>query len=207
MADVHDHVGMHFALRPGSCDPGLLVGQEQSKIAEEIQPQLLMYRLRNFEAVRSFPSEAQGATLLGGEIGRSLRASVLGEVEIMQMITPTLQSSDQEKIADFDCDVHHALVEAIWAPSHQDRQIMVSRLTELVNALLRTRGELLEHSPMEIGWKLRGLGFDRQRNGEGMFLRFSMENRVLLHRRAKDWGLDSKTFAGCDLCSPRPNIR
>jgi hypothetical protein len=160
---------------------------------------MLMYRARNFETVRNFTAE-------GGDIARSLTASVLGDAALVELFTPTLQSLEREKIADLDSDVQHAIVEAIWAPSHEEREITVSLLTELVNTLLRTRGEFLEYNQMEIGWKLRALGFDRQRNGAGMFLRFSLENRILLHQRAKEWGLDARTIAGCDLCSPRPTV-
>jgi hypothetical protein len=79
------------------------------------------------------------------------------------------------------CDVHLAMVEVGWSPAHEDREISITRLADLTNALLRSRGEILEYSPGEIGWKLRNLGF-RHRNGHGMVLQFSRENRILIHR-------------------------
>jgi hypothetical protein len=195
---------MHLALRPRRSDLALLGGKQQSDIADEIQPQLLMYRAHNFDAVRNFSAEKQEG--LGGDIARSLTASVLGESEIIQLMNPAIRRMEQEKITDRGCDVHQIMMEAVWGSSHQDREIAVSRLTELANALLRSRGEILEYSAAEIGWKLRNLGFDRHRNGRGMVLRFSLENRILLHRRAEGWGLDLRKVPGCDLCFPQPAV-
>jgi hypothetical protein len=176
--------------------------QEQTEIAEEIQPQLLMHWLRNFEGVRNFYASHRGSTLPGTEVARNHAASVLGETEIVESIAPLLRRREQEMIARRACDVHLAMIEVGWSRSHEDREVSISRLTDLTNALLRCRGEILEYSPAEIGWKLRNLGFRHHRNGHGMVLQFSCENRFLIHQLAARWSLNLRPVADCMLCSP-----
>jgi hypothetical protein len=202
MTDARSDEGIHFALPPAQCDLSLLDEQQQSAIAEEMQPQLLNYRLRNFDKVRNFFASKNGSTFAGTAVARNLVASVLGESEIVESITPFLRRMQEDQIAQRGCFVHLAVIEVAWAPSHENREITVSRLTELANACLRCRGEIWEYSPAEIGWKLRSLGFHRHRNGRGMVLQFSQENRSLLHQLAVRWSLNLRAFADCALCSP-----
>ncbi|HXM21989.1 MAG TPA: hypothetical protein VN948_12080 [Terriglobales bacterium] len=206
MADARGEEGMHFALPPAHCDLSLLDEQQQSGIAEELQPQLLMYRLRNFDRVRNFSAREHGSTFVGTEVARNLAASVLGEAEIVEPIAPLLRCLEQDKIAQRGCDVHLAMIQVTWAPSHEEREITLARLTELSNAFLRCHGEILEYSAAEIGWKLRNFGFHRHRNGRGMVLKFSHEHRLLLHQLAARWSLNLRTVAGCALCSPREAV-
>jgi len=84
MADARGDEGMHFALPPAHCDLSLLNEQQQSAIAEELQPQLLTYRLRDFDRVRHFSASKHSSTFAGTEVARSLAASVLGEPEILE---------------------------------------------------------------------------------------------------------------------------
>ena len=205
-----DHVqgdeGVHVALPPARCDLPSLGEQQQSVIAEEIQPQLLMYRLRKLDEVCKFSPNKLGSTFMGTEAARSLAASVLGEPEIIESIAPLLLRFQQEKTTRRACDVHPAMIEVGWAPSHVDREIGISRLTELTNALLRSRGEILEYSSAEVGWKLRNLGFRHHRNRHGMVLQFSNENRLLIHQLAAQWTLNLRPLADCALCSVREVI-
>jgi hypothetical protein len=203
MADSRGDEGMHFALPPPHRDLPLLDERQQSGFAEELQPQLLMYRLRKFDTVRTFSASKHGSTLAGTEVPRNLAACVLGDAEIIESIAPLLQRLEKDKIAQRACDVHPAMIEVAWAPSHEEREITLSRLTELTNVFLRCHGESLEYGAAEIGWKLRNLGFHRHRNGRGMVLRFSHENCFLLHQLAVRWSLNLRAVAGCVLCPPR----
>jgi hypothetical protein len=198
--------GMHFALLPAHCDLPLLGEQQRSEIARELQPQLLIYRLRNLQRVRNFSARERGSTFARTEVARNLVAGVLGEAEIVEQMSPLLRRLEQDKDAQRGCDVHMAMMEVIWAPSHEDREIGLSRLTELTNTLLRCRGEVFEYSAAEIGWKLRSLGFHRYRNGQGMVVRFSQETRRLIHQLAVGWSLNLGEWASCALCTPQESI-
>jgi hypothetical protein len=206
MADARQDAGLHVALPPAHCDLTPLDERQLAAIAEELQPRLLMYRLRNLDEVRKFSPSKLGSIFVGSEVARNLAAGVLGEAEIVESIAPFLRRLEEDKLAQGGCDIHLAIIEVTWAPSHADREIGLTRVTELVNALLRCRGEILEYSTAEIGWKLRSFGFHRHRNGRGMVLRFSQENRVLLHQLAARLSLNLRPVADCALCSPQEAV-
>jgi hypothetical protein len=92
------------------------------------------------------------------------------------------------------------IIEAIWAPSHQQSVITTLELQKRVNALLLVRGETVELSVREVGWKLTDLGIPRKRNAKGMFLKFS-EVGTQIHGLAQQFGLTLPKMDGCAQCA------
>jgi hypothetical protein len=88
----------------------------------------------------------------------------------------------------------------IWSPLHDSKEIAVSRITELTNALLRCRGEVLEYSVVEVGWRLKNLGLYRHRNAAGMVLRFSHEHCLIVHQLTKRFALSLSPVTDCPNC-------
>lgn len=206
MSDTWGDQDLQFALPPAQAELPPLGEQQQTEIATHYQPQLLMYRLRNFRKVREFRSPRHDLNFPCTEIARNLAACIQGEPEIARAIVPLLRRHEQDTLAQRGCDPNLAIIEAIWAPSHEAKEIGITRLTELTNVLLRCRGETLEYNIMEIGWKLRRLGFYRHRNGKGMVLRFSRESRLLVHQLAAQWCLNLPARDGCPTCARREVI-
>lgn len=203
MTRTREDEGLHLALPPAPCDLPPLDESQLEKIAEELQPRFLDYRLRNLDEVRNFSPSKLGSTFGGSEVARNLAAGVLGEAEILESIAPLLRRLEQDKIAQRGCDVHSAMIEVMWTPSHADRELGISHLAELTNALLRSRGEILEYGAVEIGWKLKSFGLRHHRNGRGMVLQFSHENRLLVHQVAARLSLNLHPVPNCALCSPQ----
>ena len=133
----------------------------------------------------------------------NLPACIVDESDVVRAITPLLQRQQQDALARRGLDVRVALVEVLWPACHETTEIAVSGLTELTNSLLRDRGETLEFSAEEIGWRLRNLGLYRQRNADGMFLRFSREHIMRIHQAASHLGLTLPLADGCPDCNPR----
>ena len=206
MGDVRGDDGVHLALPPVHRDLPPLDEYQLSEIAQELQSRLLMYRLRNLDDVRKFSPSKLGSIFVGSEVARNLAAGVLGEAEILEPLARVLRRLEQDSIAQRGCDVHLAMIEVAWAPSHADRELSISRLTDLTNTLLRLSGETLEYSTVEIGWKLRNFGFRHHRNGRGMVLQLSYENRLLLHQLAARLSLNLPPVADCALCSPQEAV-
>jgi hypothetical protein len=197
-ADSWDDTALHLALPPTRSGLSPLGAREQDEIANLFQPQMLMYRCCTFPRVRE-PSPAPGRpTFPNSEMARNLAACMPGELDFAQTVIPLLQRQEEDALARRSCDVNSAVVEVIWAQSHEAKEIAVSQITELTNALLRCRGETLVYSGQEIGWKLKNLGFYRHRNGGGMVLRFSRETRLLVHQLARHYGLT--LFCAIDGC-------
>jgi hypothetical protein len=202
-ADLWDDTALHLALPPARSGLPPLVAREQDEIANRFQPQMLMYRCCTFPRVREPGSAAGRPTFPNSEAARNLAACIPGELDFAQTVIPLLQRQEQDALARRSCDVNSAVVEVVWAQSHEAKEIAISRITELTNALLRCRGELLVYSGQEIGWKLKHLGFFRHRNSGGMVLRFSRETRLLAHQIARHYGLTFSAIDGCGDCAPR----
>jgi hypothetical protein len=201
-ADLLDDTALHLALPPARRDLPQLGVREQDQIANRFQPQMLMYRCRTFPQVREPHPSSGSPTFPNSEMARNLAACIPGEADFAQTLIPFLQRQEQDALARRGCDVNSAVVEVIWAQSHEAKEIAVSQITELTNALLRCRGEILVYGGQEIGWKLKSLGFYRYRNGGGMVLRFSRETRLLAHRLARHYGLTLSAIDGCTDCAP-----
>jgi hypothetical protein len=200
-ADSWDDTALHLALPPRRSDLPQLGAREQDEVANLFQAQMLMYRCCNFPRVREPHPAADRPTFPNSEAARNLAACIHGEPDLAQAVIPLLHRQEQDALARRSCDVNSAVVEVIWAQSHEGREITVSQITELTNALLRCRGETLMYRGHEIGWKLKNLGFYRHRNGGGMVLRFSRETRLLVHQLARHYGLTLVAINGCRDCA------
>ena len=197
--DTWSDTPFQVALPPAQSGLPQLDDRELEDIANRWQPRLLLYRLRTFRKVRN--ANCVGTRSLSGEIDPSLAACIDGGSAV-RAATLLLQRQEQDARAQRSCDINVVLIEVVWAPSHEKKEITVRRITELTNALLRSRGQRLEFSDVELGWRLRNLGFHRHRNGQGMILQFSREHCVRIHQLARHLGLPLQAFAGCADCSP-----
>ncbi|MGH9544339.1 MAG: hypothetical protein ACRD23_03905 [Terriglobales bacterium] len=191
---------LHLALPPARTDLPTLDEPRQVEIAKSFQPKWLMYRLRSLSKVHASHSSVLQLKFPETEMAHNLAACIQGDPEIAQAIAPILQRQDQDAHVQRGCDVNRALVEVVLSSLHEKKECSVSRLAELTNALLRCRGETLEYSPSEIGWKLRNLGLYRQRNGSGMVFRLSRENSQLVHQLARSFNLNLPPVQGCPDC-------
>jgi len=76
----------------------------------------------------------------------------------------------------------------------------MAELTKRINEILRSRGETSVSDSRVIGWKLRRLGLPRERNSDGMRLRFSRQIRRQIHELARKFQLNLRTFEDCPDC-------
>jgi hypothetical protein len=202
VTDPWSDTALHMALPPRYGNPSLLEVPEQSQIADHLQPRLLMYRLQNFRKVRESRPARSRLTFPTSEVARSLAACIQGEPDFAKIASSLLERQEQDLIARRSCDANIGMVEVIWVPSHEAREISVSKVTELTNVLLRCRGETLLYGATEIGWRLKNLGIYRHRNGKGMVLRFSQETRLRIHQLVRQLGLSLPAIDGCRDCAP-----
>jgi hypothetical protein len=200
MANIFSDGAIHVALSSAHPTLPTLNAQLQVEIAKRFQPRLLMYRLRNLRKVRESHATVCQLKFPNTEAAHNLATCVQEQPEIAQAMAAVLQRQDRDAQVQRGCDVNRVIVEVIWMPLHAKKEIPVTRITELANALLRCRGETLEYSPAEIGWKLRNLGLYRQRNGGGMVLRPSRDISVVVHRLAVRLGLGLSPVTGCVDC-------
>ena len=199
MAKRSNTDAIHLAL-PGQHPLPPLDEHSQAEIANRFQPQLQMYRLCNFRRIRDSCCDVRKANFPNSELAHNLTTCVEGEPEIAQAIASILQRQNQDAQDQRGCDLNLAILEVIWAPLHDTKEIAVNRIAELTNALLRCRGEVLEYSAMEIGWTLKNLGLYRHRNGAGMILRFSQEHCRIVHQLTRRFALSLLPVTDCPNC-------
>jgi hypothetical protein len=84
----------------------------------------------------------------------------------------------------------------------KEKQLLVKDITCLVNAALRAKGELVEFSPEEIGWRLAELGLYTRRMRGGRGIRFDRELSRSVHALARRLGVSVPPagFQGCPDC-------
>ena len=199
MAETSNTDAIHLAL-PGHHPLPPLDEHSQAEIADRLLPQLLMYRLCNFRKIRESCCDLRKANFPNIELAHNLTTCIQGEPGIAQAIASILQRQDQDAQGQRGCDVNLAILEVIWAPLHDTKEIAVNRIAELTNALLRCRGEVLEYSAVEIGWRLKNLGLYRHRNGAGMVLRFSQEHCRIVHQLTRRFALSLSSVTDCPNC-------
>ncbi len=199
MAETSNTDAIHLAL-PVQHPLPPLDEHSQVEIANRLLPQLLMYRLCNFRRIRESCCDVRNANFPNGELAHNLTTCIQGEPEIAQAIASILQRQAHDAQGQRGCDVNLAILEVLWAPLHDTKEIAVNRIAELTNALLRCRGEVLEYSAVEIGWRLKNLGLYRHRNGAGMVLRFSQEHCRIIHQLTRRFALSLSSVTDCPNC-------
>jgi len=186
----------------------LVSEQELNEISNDLQPKMLAFRLERLLFVTcTNPQNGQKHFTARGH-SRQVSSLVDSDREIVRKITPLLEDQRREFLEYQRRDPYGALVECLWSPSHasQDKKqstMYIKELTMRLNVLLRSRGETLTFLEGEVGWKLRHLGLPRQRNGKGMFMRFSADVCRQLHQLAHNYELKLPKFDTCTECNKR----
>ena len=176
--------------------------QEMTEIANEFQPKLLMFRLQQLVQTNrtSVPPETQ-KQFTKYEFSRQLITLVRGEPGIIASITPLIEVQQRDFQEYQQRNPHRAVIEALWSPSHTEKEISMKELSKRVNALLRSRNETIEFDLRDIGWKMRQLGLPRQRNRDGMFVQLSRDLCRQVHQLARNFGLKLPRFKDCSDCN------
>lgn len=151
---------LELVLPPTSQYVPLMSPPEAERIAAEYQAKLLHYRLLNWAKVHTPAFDLNQFTVPMQEIAYSLTASIVDDDELQSQIVPLLKTFDREIRVDRTSLLAAIVLEILLARCHSTtgKYFPVADLTGDVNTVLRGRGEVLEISPENIGWTLRGLG-------------------------------------------------
>ena len=194
-SDAWGEEAFHLML-PQSELPGLS-DQALMAIANELQPQLEMFRLRLLSGTDQFSSPSH--PLAKFALAHNLGACVPEVPEIVAMLTPLFESHQEGISTQRSRDPRVAILEAIWTPSHQQDQMSVAEIAKRVNAILLSRGLNHEYNVKEIGWKLHNLGLSTSRTGKGKELRFA-ESHAEIHYAARQFRMQLSFVRNCSEC-------
>ena len=196
---------IHISVTPSQLQSSAFDKQVQDEIANKFQPRLLMYRLKNSERVREPRVDVSGFTFVTRQLARTLAMCFPEDSELAREAVQLLRPQDQEVRGQRSRDVNCAIVEILWGDVHgrKQRGVKVDELAKDVNALLRSRGEILEYSAEEIGWKLKSLNIQRHSDRSGRQVSLERETSQNVHRlvRAYDLPCSQRAEASCPDCN------
>jgi hypothetical protein len=202
--DILDGGVIHISATPSQLKSSALDDQVQNKIANDFQPRLLMYRLKNSGKVRE-SVDVSKFTFATRPLARILAACFPEDSELARDTVQLLQPQDEEVRGQRSCDVNCAIVEILRGTIHDRKQkaVRIDELAKFVNALLRSRGETLIYSPEEIGWKLHGLNIPRHNSSSGRQVVLGRNTSQSVHRLAQAYDLpcSQRVEAGCPDCN------
>ena len=178
----------------------------ETRLAAEIQPQLLQYRLKNFQAVQAARFDAPGFTTSVRELARTLGASVAGDPTLTAGVTSLLSAQDEEIRASWTTLPDFAIIVTLLALVHEKKEprVPVKKLVEFVNAVLSASGEIKEYSAVEIGFLLSRLNLPRGRAAGGMVIELTRQVSRRVHDLKQRYGVTTspESFPGCADCEP-----
>ncbi len=149
---------IQISLAPAQLRPSPVDEKVQSEIANHFQPRLLMYRLKNAPKVRRPQIDVSEFTRATGRLAMTLTMYFPEDLRLARDVVHLLRPQDQEICERRFFDVNYAIVEILLDMIHRKEcEVRVAELAAEVTALLRSRGEIFEYLPEEIGWKLRDL--------------------------------------------------
>lgn len=181
-----------------------LEDEQLNDIAAELQNKLLAYRLANFTKIRLSQLKGASFTDQTHELAINLAACVIDDVELAAGVVPLLTERDERVRGQRDRQPESVILEVLLACFHERKKdrVQVKELAALANALLRSRGEFIEHAPEAVGHHLDILGLQRTRSAAGMFLIFTSATRRLVHELAHAYAVPSvaNVVRGCPDC-------
>ena len=150
---------LRVSLYPARANAAFFDVREEDRLSAEIQPQLLQYRLENFQAVQASRFDVPEFTTGVRELARSLGASVVGDPTLTAGIIPLLSAQDEEIRANWGTLPEFAIIVTLLAFVHEKKEprVPVKKLTEFVNAVVNASGDIKEYSTVEIGHLLSRL--------------------------------------------------
>jgi hypothetical protein len=155
---------IQISIAPSQWQGPMIDENLQKKIADEFQPRLLRYRLKNCACLRESRVDTTAFTPVTRQVACILAACLAEDLELARDTVQLLQPQDEQIREQRFCDVNCVLLEALWGLVHHgtEKKVTVDELAKMANALLRSRGENLTYSAEEIGWRLRTLRIPRQ---------------------------------------------
>ncbi len=198
---------INISIAPSQLQSSALDEHAQNEIANDFQPRLLMYRLKNSGKVREREVDVSKFTFPTRQLARTVAACFPEDLELARDTVELLRPQDEEIRGQRSRDVSCVIVEILWRIVHEKRQraVGIKKLAGGVNALLRDRGEILQYSPETIGWKLRNnLKIPRRGDSLGQQVLLGRDTSQSIHRLAQTYDLPcaQNVEAGCPDCKP-----
>jgi hypothetical protein len=176
-----------------------------SETARKLKGKLLQYRETHLAKIRVSHFDAPQLSSPTREIAKTLGKCIVDDDSLQRMLPMLFESQDRD-VRTRRTDSNQAVeAEAVLFLSHElDRtQARVGEIADVVNGILKGRGESIELDPREVGHDLRSLGLFSERLGRaGRGIRFTNEVRHRIHHLARAYDVRSiQDNASCEFCA------
>lgn len=203
---LEDGSNVHVAL----AQPPSLVrhtNEELDAIANKFQSLLITYRLQNWQKVQSSKFEVRDFSFPTSTVAAALGACLNGNSNLEARLIALLKGQDDAARTERAIRPEPTLVEVLLGVVHKigeqsGKAASVKKITELLNAALRSRGSRWEYSEEEVGRRLKKLGVPASgRNAKGKQLVLpGVSARV--HLLARSYAVSTQAIPGlkCEEC-------
>jgi hypothetical protein len=198
--------GLIVSLLPTDDDVLPLDEAAMQQIANEYQPKLLMFRLKNYRVVKNFcmsSNPLQGMSARMKQIARALTAPLLGDPESTAELLAILGEYDQEAQIERSLEPEWLVAGDLFDLVHKGMEggrlvseILIGGVADYINQKLENRGEDLRLSARRVDAVVKSLGLRTDklgRLGRGLKLTSSVKRKV--HEIARQLGIDRRTIA------------
>ena len=139
--------------------------KEINAVTQQLQNQLLSYRLKNFTRVHNSEFNS-GLTSDTGAIANTLGACIVDSPALQAKVISLLAPFENQRKTDCSTSITGVTVEAILHQCHAAKaRVLVGEITTEVNSIMKTRGERLTYSAEKIGHEMKRIGLVTRRLG------------------------------------------
>jgi hypothetical protein len=182
--------------------PMLHPGTEQ-RIADWIQPMLLMYRLQHIRRIADsrvdFPDLAPPVR----EVACCLAQCMPDMPDVQSEMTSLLEEQNLQVQSEFETNPYSIVIEAMLSFCHnKTKSVRVAEVAAAVKAISEQDGEMLELTPKAAGGKLDLLGLRTKRlDARSRGLVLTEATRRFIHKLAWDYGVTkNRDIQRCNDC-------
>jgi hypothetical protein len=195
---------LQISIAPSSLPSAIFDERKQDEIAKEFQPRLLYYRVSHFASVDDSQVEVAEFTPAIRPLADAFAKCLADDHKLAHNTIRLLRPQDDDVKGKRFLDVNCVVVEILRGLVHDPKQksVQVEKLAKYVNALLRSRGEMIEYSAEDIGWSLNKLNIRRHTTSSGRQILLGKDNSVAVHQTVAGYRLDcaQRAHVGCTIC-------
>jgi hypothetical protein len=186
-----------------TADPELrLCASSVAALLGFLQPQLLRFRLRNYDRELSVKPDLSSLSARSRDLARALAGPFVDCPDVQELIIEKLRRREPDAMARQSDEPELIVLEAFFTQLHiyHEPYVTVGIVSKWANGLLGFRKEHPRFEPRGVGPILRQLGFSTQTigsHGIGMYITNDIRER--LHRHATTYGI-IPAGKDCQLC-------
>jgi len=171
------------------------------QIAQQFQPEMLMFRFANYSSVKSFrlaSSVLEDFTRRMKQVALALLAPIQGHAESESIVLSALRERDRAGKIERALEPEWLAEEILFGLIHEGpiHSILVGGIAASINRKLKFRGEDFRISARKIGSVLKSLGLRTESlGGLGRGLLFTPSMNKQIHAVARHLGISRRTIA------------